>query len=92
MGPLLFNIYIYDIFVDIIEYDIAIYADSNTPYNFDFNVDNVISNLEKPTNFLLNWFRKKHMKANTYKRHLLVSSDESCTAKIEDFSIANSTK
>ena len=32
------------------------------------------------------------MKANTYKRHLLVSSDEKCTAKIEDFSIANSTK
>ena len=92
LGPLLFNIYIYDIFVDIIECDIAIYADSNTPYNFDFNVDNVISNFEKPTNFLLNWFRKKHMKANTDKRHLLVSSDESCTAKIEDFSIANSTK
>ena len=92
MGPLLFNIYIYDIFLDIIECDIAIYADINAPYNFDFNVDNVISNLEKPTNFLLNWFRKKHMKANTYKRHLLVSSDESCTAKIEDFSIANSTK
>ena len=27
------------------------------------------------------------MKANADKCHLLVSSDESCTAKIEDFSI-----
>ena len=32
------------------------------------------------------------MKANADKRHLLVSSDESCTAKIEDFSIKNSTE
>ena len=32
------------------------------------------------------------MKANADKCHLLVSSDESCTAKIEDFSIENSTE
>ena len=32
------------------------------------------------------------MKANVDKCHLLVSSNESCTAKIEDFSIKNSTK
>ena len=32
------------------------------------------------------------MKANVDKCHLLVSSDESCTAKIEHFSIKNSTK
>ena len=31
------------------------------------------------------------MKANADKCHLLVSSDESCTAKIENFSIKNST-
>ena len=32
------------------------------------------------------------MKANADKCHLLVSSDENCTAKIEEFSIKNSTK
>ena len=92
LGPLLFNIYICDIFFDIIECDIASYADDNTPYNFDFNLDNVISNLEKSTNSLLNWFRENHMKANANKCHLLVSFDESCTAKIEDFNIKTSTK
>ena len=92
VGPLLFNIYICDIFFDIIESDIASYADYNTPYNFDFNLDNVKSNLEKSTNSLLNWFRENHMKANADKCHLLVSSDESCTAKIEDFNIKNSTE
>ena len=92
LGPLLFNIYICDIFFDITECDIPSYADDNTPYNFDFNLDNVISNLEKSTNSLLNWFRENHMKANADKCHLLVSSDESCTGKIEDFSIKNSTE
>ena len=32
------------------------------------------------------------MKVNPDKCHLLVSSDESCTAKIEDFSIKSSTE
>ena len=32
------------------------------------------------------------MKANADKCHLLVSSDKVCTAKIEDFSIKNSTE
>ena len=85
LRPLLFNIYICDIFFDRSQCDIGSYVDDNTPYNFDFNVDNVISNLETFTNSLSNWFRENHMKANADKCHLLVSSDESCTAKIEDF-------
>ena len=92
LGHLLFNIFNCDIFFDIIECDIAIYADDNTPYNFGFNIDNVIRNLEKSTNSLLNWFRENHMKANADKCHLLVSSDKVCTAKIEDFSIKKSTE
>ena len=92
LGPLLFNIYTCDIFFNIIECDIASYADNSTPYNFDFNLGNVISNLKKCTNSLLNWFRENHMKANADKCNLLVSSDEGCTAKIEDFSIKNSTE
>ena len=92
MDPLIFNIYICDICFDLIKCDIASYADVNTPCNFYFNLDNVISNLEKSTNSLLNWFRENHMKANANKCHLLLNSDESCTVKIEDFSIKNSTE
>ena len=81
-----------DIFFDITECDIASYADDNMPYNFNFNLNSVISNSEKSANSLLNWFRENHMKANADKCHLLVSSDETCTAKIEDFSIKSSTE
>ena len=80
---LLFNIYICDIFFDIIDCDIASYGDDNAPCNFDFNLDNVLSNLEKSTNSLFNWFRENHMKANVDKYHPLVSSNERCTAKIK---------
>ena len=37
---LLFNIYICDMFFDITECDISSYGDDNTPYNFDFSLDN----------------------------------------------------
>ena len=34
LGPLLFNIYIYDLFFGISGLDIASYADDNMPYTF----------------------------------------------------------
>ena len=74
------------------ECEITSYADDNTPYNFGFNLDSVINNLEKSTNSLLNWFRQNHMEANTDKCNLLVSSDEVCTAKTEYFTIENGIK
>ena len=88
LGPILLNIYIWDI----IKCDIASYADNNTAYNFNFSLDNVISKLEKPTNSLLNGFSENYMKAKANKFNLVVSSVESCTAKIENFSIKNSTE
>lgn len=35
----------------------------------------------------MNWFTENHMKANADECHLLVSSGESRTAKIDDFNI-----
>ena len=44
LDPLLFNIYISDMFYDIDLCDIASYADDNTPYTSDFNLEEVIQN------------------------------------------------
>ena len=79
LGPLIFNIYVCDIIYDIIECDIASYADDNTSYSFNFSLDNVINNLEKSTGL------EKTMKTNADKYNILMSSDESSTAKIKDF-------
>ena len=42
LGAMLFNIYISDMFYDIDICDIASYADDNTPYTSDFNLEEVI--------------------------------------------------
>ena len=69
LGPLLFNIYISDMFYDIDIYDIASYAGDNTPYTSDFNLEEVIQKLEFTINKLFEWFKSNHMKANADKCH-----------------------
>ena len=54
LGPLLFNIFICDMFYFLQDYDIAIYADDSTPYNADKNVESVVNNLQHSSQFFLN--------------------------------------
>ena len=77
-------------FYDIDKCDTAIYADDNTPYNSDFNLEEVIQKLELTTNNLFEWFKNNHMKANTDKCHLLVTRYTDVTAKIGEFDVKNS--
>ena len=81
LGLLLFNIYISDMFYDIDNYDIASYADDNTAYTSDFNLEEVIQKLKVITNNLFEWFKNNHMKANANKCHLLVTRDTDVTTK-----------
>ena len=46
-GPLVFNIFICDLFFDDIDIDLANYADNTTPYAYDLELDKVIESLEK---------------------------------------------
>ena len=55
-GPLLFNIYICDLFFDIIEIDIANYADT-TPYALDSELENIVKLLEENAECFLTGFR-----------------------------------
>ena len=72
LSPLLFNIYISDMFYDIDSCDIASYADDNTPYTSE---GEVIQKLELIINNLFEWFKNNHMKGNADKCHLLVTRD-----------------
>ena len=45
IGPLLFNIYINDIFFFVNESNLTNYADDNTPYVIDSRVDSIINSL-----------------------------------------------
>ena len=45
LGPLLFNIFICDMFNFLEDYDIANYAGDSTPYKVDKNLESVVNNL-----------------------------------------------
>ena len=82
LGPLLFNIYICDIFYDINDCNFASYADDNTPHASSSNLDTLINKLEESTNNLFQRFRNNHMKANADKCHHLVTGNYEVSANI----------
>ena len=62
LGPLLFNIFINDMFYFIKDTNVAHYADDNTLYSVQDNIEHLLSILENETNIVLDWFRKNEMK------------------------------
>ena len=54
------------------ESKIANWADDNTPYAIEDNIEKLLETLEKETNVILQWFEFNEMKSNSDKSHLLV--------------------
>ena len=54
LGPLLFNIFLADLFFILNDVDIASYADDNTPYVIVDDINGVITSLEKASKTCLN--------------------------------------
>ena len=93
MGPLLFNIFINDIFFFVKETKITNYADDNTPYRCDYVITSTINNLENETNILMKWFTDNYMKVNTDKCHLIVTkSDANITINLGEEIITNTSE
>ena len=91
LGPLLFNNFICDLFPFIPNFDIANYADDNTPYSANNNIADVLSNLKLQSNILNNWSKDNYMKANPGKYHLLLNAtEETNTLNIEEACIKSS--
>ena len=75
LGPLLFNIYICDMFFETPKtIDFAGYADDNTPYTYSKNLEKVLENLQGALEKLFQWFSENYLLANAEKCHLLTSS------------------
>ena len=90
IGPLLFNIYLNDLFMVCENSNIANYADDNSPYACERDTASVILQLENDTNSLLQWVANNGLKANPDKFHLILN--ETCSnhfIKIENFIIHN---
>ena len=73
LGPLLFNIYINDLFLFSQHFTMANYADDCTPYEFSGSIDEVILKLQNDYNSLLGWYKSNYLKPNPDKWLLLLS-------------------
>ena len=87
LGPILFNIFINDIFLFIDETKIAKYADGTTTYAIE---DNVPKLLESETTIILNWFHANEMKSNDQKYNLFVANKENVSLGLGNDSIDSS--
>ena len=73
LGPLLFNIYLNDLFLVNKNTDVCNFADDTTIYSCDQDLRTVIRNLEHDSLLCLEWFECNYMKLNADKCHLLIS-------------------
>ena len=73
LGPLLFNIFINDVFFFLDKAKIANFADDNTAYVIENDVMELLKTLESETFSILNWFRINEMKPNQSKCHLMIA-------------------
>ena len=84
LGPLLFNIFICDMFYFLEGFDIANYAEDSTPYCAGKSAESVVNNLEQSSTILFKWLNNNYMKVNTGKSHLLLSGNSRATATIDN--------
>ena len=76
LAPLLFNIFICDLFPITNKVDFTSYADDNTSSVIGNGVKQVNSSLKEASDELFYWFADYQMKANHDKCHLLTSSSD----------------
>jgi len=89
LGPLLFNIYICDLFFKDVNLDIASYADDTTPYTCAPDLSTILDNLQRGVEEIFEWFLENRLKANADKCHLLLSSNDSVKIEIGNCPINN---
>ena len=78
LAPLLFNIYINELFVFVKDAQICNYASDTTIYACDTNIKSVIKTLESDDALkIAEWFPNNFMKLNGDKCHLMVFGDKS---------------
>ena len=83
-GPVLFNIFLADLFFVVKDVDIASYADDITTFIVENNIYHVIASLEQVSDALFNWFKNNRLKNNVDKCHVLVSTNKPVGIKIGD--------
>ena len=90
-GPILFYIFLCDLFFIVNNVEFASYADGNTPYFVGDDLSDVILKLQNVSKPLFKWFNDNQMKANPEKCHFIYSSSIKPSITIENEQISNSS-
>ena len=89
LGPLLFNIFINDIFLFVEKSEICNYADDNSLTVADANINTIITKLESDIQSLNIWFENNGMLLNGDKcQFMIIESNRSLRNEVENVSIA----
>ena len=72
LGPILFNIYLNDLFFQLSD-TVCNFADDTTLYACDFELPNILNELEDNAYTAILWFENNYMKLNESKCHFLTS-------------------
>ena len=72
LGPILFNLYINDLFLYIKKATLHNYADDNTLAAFSNTVPNLVRILEQESNVAIDWLERNQMIANPDKFHAIL--------------------
>ena len=88
LGPLLFNIFLCDLFL--VMKNIVIYASDNTPQTTGNSIEEVIQKVQNAAKTLFQWFSDNQIKSNPDKCHFLCNSNSEVSLTIETQKIKNS--
>ena len=92
LGPLLFNIFINDLFMFVEHSEVCNYADDNSLTVADKSLDNIISKLESDIKILNSWFIDNGMLLNGDKcKFMLIGSSRNLRNGSEKITIAANT-
>ena len=72
LGPLLFNIFLNNIFFFLKDSNLGNYTDDSTLYAYNKNLETVICNLRQEFSILSNWFYDNYMVLNPGKCHFML--------------------
>ena len=90
LEPLLFNIFVNDLFVFVSSSRLSIYANDNTLYATDYNLEDVKETLHNDLNKVTKWFHESYMVLNAGKCHFIWKNTENETFIFKDTIMDNS--
>ena len=76
LGPLIFHIFINDIFLVVEKSDICNFSDDNTLFSHGSSLPFILNNLKNNAKNLLYWFKINSLKANPGKFHFMIPGEK----------------